>query len=636
MGGLNPVFSRRLLRFSFIFLCFSAAIVVRLSNYKFVFANFTGHLNFIDTDCYYYLRRLVHFISNFPSLMLFDVSADWPRGSWVDWPEGFLLLVGIPLKVLGVSDFRSLELGVTVVMITLGMISAVSAILLAQKVIRSFWLCLVVFILASVNFLLVRFSCLGQVDHHIVEAILPPLVLWMMYSAYGEKPVKGAQYLLAFILAFSLLLSSSSLFIFGVFHFLYAVVFGNRSNLRAFLTANFVTLIVLLPYVIWSVHLRGDPASITQPSFFHIVLIIFCTGFSAGSVAFRSKIVWFAAAFLALVSFCYIFRWPDVLVRPLLGALHYVFARGGILANVSEAAPIFRNYNEMNFDFMHLNFGYLIWALPLAWVVLLGWKKLTMHERAFFVWLSLMSIPGIFQKRFSQLIVIGFIVFLVWGTEKIASFFERRRDAVSALLASIVMLATTAPMMSYGFAPQGSPRDRVDLGASAYFLKSLDIKEEDAWNRLAGKAPVESGIWANPNMGHMLQYFTGYGVVVNSFYHDSSMREDLNIRLAKSEEELRKKFSELKLRYAILADDFMYFDMLLNIFSVSDVEIVTHQMQGGRMVPTIRMDVAQNYAWSRLMMQDWNAAGFKRLFSNRFSEPHFYTFVKGLEFTGYE
>src|SRR5690606_22024377 len=107
--------SNRVLYIAIVLSLFCLAIVIRLANFETVFTDITGHLNFIDTDNYYYLRRLAYFLVNFPDPLVFDHTADWPVGRLVDWPEGFLWLVGLPLWLIGVDTYRELEIGASII-----------------------------------------------------------------------------------------------------------------------------------------------------------------------------------------------------------------------------------------------------------------------------------------------------------------------------------------------------------------------------------------------------------------------------------------------------------------------------------------------------------------------------------------
>lgn len=623
--------NQRLIRFGILLSCFAVAVAVRISNFEFVFRDYTGHLNFIDTDCYYYLRRLVHFLTQFPNLMMFDPLSDWPEGSWVAWPEGFLLLLGIPLKIFQVSDFKGLELGVSFIMLSLGLFCCSIALMSAQRVIQNFYLCVLVFFLTSVNFLLVRFSCLGQVDHHILEATFPPLMLWLADKSFSNED-RASPYLLGFVLAFSLLISSSSLFVVGAFFSIYIFVYGRKDLQKRFLAVCATFFLLLLPYAVWSVSVRGDSGSVTHPSYFHLLLILVLTAVAWTLVQFSRWKFWLFLGSVVLSIALYLLQWPVLLMRPIYFAFDYVFGRSGVLQNVSEAAPIYKNYSELNFDFMHLNFGYLVWILPAIWVSLFFWKKWNISERAFLLSLSILSIPGVFQKRFSQLMVAGFLVFLVWVVYRIHLNFSSKWKWSSSFAAVFVLVFTCLPLLQYGFAPMGSPRDAVDQGAVSLFIKRANIKEADVWNRLSGEEKVVEGIWANPNMGHLLLYTTGYGIVTNSFYFQKGFDVDFKLRTLESEEDFRNELKKNRIRYILLADDFIFLDMQFKMHGNNNAGVISYREQDGRMRPVVQMDFVQRYAWARILMQDWETLGFEKLFSVRFNEPHFYTFVKGLRF----
>ena len=263
---------KKLSHYSLILVLLFIGAAIRLSNTNFVLVNMTGHLNFIDTDCYYYLRRFAHFVQNFPSLMIFDPIADWPTGSVVDWPEGFLLLLGIPLKLMGVDSFQSLEVSISVLMLILGLISALVIYFCSLRLMRSILSCYLVLFFACTNFLLVRFSCLGQVDHHILESLFPPLILFLSYLSFIDR-YRAASIVLGFVLAFSLSVSSSSLFVIFSFFMAYALVFGSRQNIFLFAQTIGTFFVILIPYAIWGVRSKGDPMAVTYASYFHVALM---------------------------------------------------------------------------------------------------------------------------------------------------------------------------------------------------------------------------------------------------------------------------------------------------------------------------------------------------------------------------
>ena len=628
----------KLWRFLAIGGCLIAGILFRLSNHQFVFDGFMGHMNFIDTDCYYHLRRLVHFVENFPRVMMFDPLLNWPAGGWVDWPEGFLLLLGIPLKLIGVDNFQELESGVVTQMILLGLCSAVVTMLLAERLLKSLWMPVVILFMVSVNFLLVRLSCLGQVDHHIVEAIIPPALLLLTDRVFTENKRRDRVFL-GILLAASFLISSSSLFGVGAFFALYALVYGRRENIPEFLKISGLGLFLLFGFALWSMSVRGYRGSIAHPSYFHIGLVSAFIVSAALFVRFKSRAIVVVPVILAAVCCAWIFNFPPTVMGSLKNAVSYVFNREGILAFVSEAAPIFMDYHSISFRFMNMNFGYLVFLLPLVWIFsILFWKRMVQTDQAFLLWLSLMSVPGIFQKRFSHLMVCGFIIFLGWLIMKSREVLPKINQFGWNLMTGLIVVLTIAPHLEYAwtvgsFAPSGSPRDRIDLTTVKAFVSKLDIKESDSWNRLASKSPVEWGIWANPNMGHVMTYWTGYPSLTNSFYHGEALDRDFQLRALKTEEELHRSLENEKIRYAILSDDFAYLEMLYQLRGIKDADLVRVQNVEGRRARVYQLQNIEKFAYARIVINHRDVPGFQRLFSFRFPEQHLYNFIKGIEVT---
>ncbi|MDB5037228.1 MAG: hypothetical protein JWQ35_756 [Bacteriovoracaceae bacterium] len=636
--------SRKFLQFSIFFSFLALAVVLRMSNQGFVFVPLTGHFNLIDTDCYYYLRRLVHFIANFPHIMVFDPLMDWPTGGTVDWPEGFLLILGVPLKIFGVNSFRSLEIGVSILMIGIGLACCSIIYLASGRVLKDFSIRSFALFFAACNFLLVRFSCLGQIDHHIMEAIFPPLIFYLSLKTFEEKN-KISAVLLGLVLTYSLSISSSSIFVITAFFGIYGLILGNRENFKIFSGVILVFLMTLIPYALWSIARRGGPFADNYPSFFHISLVVILALLSFLVAKFRK---WSIPILFGFVGFCfllYLVNWPPVLVFPLSAAFNYVFGKAGVLQNISEAFPIYSSYNGISLSFMHINFGYLIYVIPLAWILNFIPKKLTTAERTLFLMLSVMSVPAIAQKRFSHTMVGLFIIFLVWILNRIVEFIREydfkfklpvpvSSSFLFQLLACLLFgILTVEPVFEANFAPNGSPRDTVDLGTSKAFLDKLKMDPQEAWDRLAGKIPPSEGIWVSPNMGHMMMYYTGLGTVDNSFYHPESFDLEFKLRNIESEGDFKKELKEKKIRYIILADDWQFFELQFHLRGLPVSKFLRRDVVQGQNRTMYSMEEFMKLAWSRMLLsEDSQFEGFDRLFSVQFHENHYYNFLRGYKF----
>jgi hypothetical protein len=642
-----------LIRLGLVLICLGLAAFVRIHNKDFVLSPRTGHFNFIDTDCYYYARRLVHYIANFPNIMVFDPLLDWPRGAAVDWPEGFLLLLGFPLKMAGVSNFAQLELGISLMMIGLGLLCCLIIFNSASTIIKDINLRILLLAFAACNFLLVRFSCLGQVDHHIVEAIFPPLIFWLSLRAFENRSIASSIFL-GLLLTYSLTISSSSLFVITAFFGAYGFILGSSSNRKHFILFFLALIASLSAYAYWSVSRRGSWLADNYPSYFHVVFVSCLAALSIAVATWRRKALWLIGGAAIMGCLFHLLNWPLVLVYPLRTACDYVFGKSGVLQNVSEAFPIYASFDGVALGFMHINFGLLIYLLPFVWILNFFPKKYSTEERTLFFLLSVVSIPAIAQKRFSHLMIGLYLIYLIWLLSQLVErmrqpdFLKSRMPikcspllnqpwfpsaAVTTLICVWTLFTILIPMTLGGLAPYGSPRDAVDLGTSQVFLDKLKMDPQLAWDRLAGKVSVTEGIWANPNMGHMLLYYTGLGTVNNSFYHPQSFNLDFELRNIESTEELKKKLIENKIRYFILADDFQFFELQFQLVGKKSVRFKERRNVNGQMVTGWLMDELTKLAWVRLLTADQEVENIKRIFSVRFDERHYYTFLRGFELT---
>lgn len=593
-------------------LSLAVAFGFRLQSLSFFTRDLAGHFNFIEADCYYQLRRLVFFLQNFPKDLAFDPLSDWPTGHSVDWPVGFVWLIGLPLKLFGVKTFREVEIGASTVMVLLGLLSVYFNFLLARKLLRDSRFSILVLFLTASNFLLARFSCLGEVDHHIVEALFPPLFLLLAFKSFEERSLVASVFL-GFLCTFSLLVSSSSLFsLFCVFAS-YAYFLGNRENLNRFAVISLVFILSLFIVVRWEVLREAESFALNFPSYFHLTLaLLFSVGALCVALSKRkllTTLLMLAAFGVGSVAFS-----DSAFSVYLRAAVNYVLSESSSLVYVPEAQPIFKDSQGFNFHFIHGNFGFLFYLLPLAWFFLFS-RKFSPFERTLLLFLSLLSIPGLLQKRFSHLIVCLFFVFVAMLFEKLARHFNFRERSL-ALIFLIASVLSILPEFEQKISFGGSPRLLLDLEAAGKLIKANEIQEPEVWDRLSGKASVDGGIWLNPNMGHLFLYLTGYGVTTNAFYHPSSFDLDFKLRTAKSFEELGDLLSKNRIRYLLVSDDWR---MLMHHFE-------------WRALPPPDERTLQSFAWARLAATDEGAQNLEEVFNLESKDSYTYRRIKYYRF----
>jgi len=489
---------------------------------------------------------------------------------------------------------------------------------------------------AATNFLLIRFSCLGEVDHHILEAIFPPLFLWISLQLDSKSESRLLQLCLGCLLFFSLTVSSSSLFALGAFFVVHAFILGRPEGIkRFFVWCVLPATLLLLAYTFWFYSVRGVWLSIDHPSLFQtcVLLVLFI---AASLVIYQrprgirplvSTLVGLAAVF----TICFIVNWPVVVIGPLKSGIEYVFGKTGVLQNVGEASSIFTNYGEFNWNYIISNFGYLIFLLPLGWFALFYFKALKKEERALLLWLSLMSVPSIMQKRFSHLMLGLLLIFYVWLLRRVLSFLSQKGLRLAPMVTLLFLILTILPLLEAGLSPLGSSRDRIDGSVAKMFLDKNPMNQETVWKRLALKENVVEGFWANPNLGHMMLYITGLGAVTNSFYHGASFDLDFKLRTITSDEELLKEARLNKIRFFILADDFRFLELAYRLRGQPTKSWLRREFAEGQERLTFEIPELRKLAWVRLLTEVEKVPGFTPIFSAKALEEYYYTYIKTLK-----
>ncbi len=610
------------------------ALALRASNFQFFLRTETGHFSFFDTDCYYQLRRLVYFLENFPRVLVFDPLTDWPYGGSVDWPEGFHLLIGIPLKLMGVDSFQGLEIGACILMLFLGLIAIAaivwaSTFLLRENVDRLF-----VALFAACNFLLIRFSCLGQVDHHILEATFPPLLFGLGCLRSTSKRYPCDFLAAGLLMFFSLTVSSSSLFSIGAFFLSFVFVHGRAEDLKPFWFWMIIPLLGLLAaYTYWNHQARGVWTGLGQPGVFHLGLVLLLSLVTSLTLKFQITQKSMGIFGIVMASLCvtHILNIAPFLTSPFAQAIEYVFGKGWVLGNVGEASSIFSHFGEISFDYVIGNFTYLFFLVPIAVFGWFEWKNLSVNQKAFLIWLTVMSIPGVVQKRFAHMwlgfVLIYYVIALRYIVEKMKEKQLRLGTAFQALWLGLMIF----PLIGAGFAPLGGVRDSVDGGIVRMLKEHANLKTDEAWDRLALKTKSDEAVWANPNIGHMLLYTTGHPVMTNTYYHGDPLNLDFELRTMKFSDEFVNRLRELKFKYAIVADDFRYMELQARIRGVPTQSWVKIESfaQGDRM--TFELPVLRQWAWVRLVTDDDEVDGLKRLFTAKTNENYYYNYIRGYE-----
>lgn len=542
-------------RYFQVFVVLVLAVFARTSNWRFVFDSMESHLAFYDADSFYHLRRIAHFIQNFPNVMRFDPTADWPTGGRVDWPEGMLLLYGIPAKILGLSTHFSLELFASILTVLLGSLVCV----LAYRVSRSFFserssLPFWVAVALALNPLAVRYSALGQLDHHLMEILMSLLCVGVL-ARYSEFQSNARRELLTvgFLLSFGFLFSSSMFIPLGA---LFLVMWWkdreSGEGLNFFYLGFGLGVGLLLLANVGVVFSGRRLFTILQVSYFHVSFWFLLLGLGT---LFSSRVSWqWRLSFGALAFVVALLFWEPIL-RISSSAYEYVFTRAGALAWVGEASPVFYHFDQFDLSFVWSNFGCLFFLIGLALIPCFQ-RHLPWNERLLFGFLCLLSVPAIFQKRFTGFLIFIFILACFLGWRLLREYISHRVERLAPLIQFVVVLLLLLPFVYTGMrAPGMDPVSAQNFALLDRTLKDWEVDAREAWLRLGSPNEVKSAAWVPTNWGHAVQYWSGYGVISNSYFHGRAMKEDLNLRTLSELPKLLESLQMKSVSYVLLVDE---------------------------------------------------------------------------------
>lgn len=596
---------------SFALICLG--FVLRMSNFEEVQANFFGHLNFYDPDSYYYLRQLEYFLKNFPAILHFDPLLDWPRGMRNPWPEGFLWFLSIPVKLVGLSSGRSMELAVNFLIMFWGIVLCLCYFWLSKllEISREYRLLLLFLLICSPAF--IRYSCMGQIDHHLLEFFFPALFFGLYLKASQAKSL-WPWILLGLSMSFSLLVSSAALFCIGALYFV-TFIFKDKATIKAVLIMSLSCLGSLLPYVIWKQTYLSEPFALAFPSYFHISLIaglgLFAWLWHFGK---RSRLVLGALLLVCFLISMFLQNLP--VVQGLKSALGYVFG-AGIVSQVTEAQPLFFRFGELDLSYVFSYFGYLFFLFPAAcWLL---WKENKPHWRSFLVYSLILLVPVLFQKRFSHLFSGLYFIILVGGLECFFSLYREKVIRLRAFLLAGFVGLILLPGFHYGFSPNFTAQHRVDFSVLKVFQSRLSER-----SLAALQEDQDTGILAPTNLGHSLLYVTKFGTVTGPFYPIQGLQLDFQLRSTDDPGHFMKLLRENQIRYVFVTNDFQYFEVLHDILGIKKDYLFFKNSASQKVFD---LNVLDKFVWFRLLQGEM-IEGVTDFAGLQMPEQHFYNQVR--------
>jgi asparagine N-glycosylation enzyme membrane subunit Stt3 len=602
-------------------------IIVRVSNYRDVFANFVGHLNFYDPDSYFQLRRLAYFLQNFPKTMLFDPLSAWPEGTMVHWSPAFVWIYGGILKIFSVDTYRSLELGASFLSILSGLGLGYFAYKLTFRLSKNYSLALLSLLFFMVGGAYVRHSCLGQVDHHILEAYFSLATLFFSIAWLQDEKRKYAC-LVGLHLGLGLLLTPACLFN------LAAVAVSLLFFKPKFLLQTFLLCFVPASLYAAVAFNQATLNPVLHISPFHLSLI--AASFGGVWLRWWRPKYFVVGVFLGLLLLAgeLLFSWRFPLLSSFADSIRYLFG-ASILQNVIEAQPLFFRFGVLDWHFPFSNLGYLAFLAPLAPFALFRWKRMSREMQIFFVFLIFFMFIGLVQKRFTHYLAGPFFIGLSLLMGALMSLMKEKGLRISWTLPLVFISCMAFPMMKYGFAPGLGQSHQVDLTILTTFSKLAKDDFSDSWERLGQSEAPEWGIWSNPNMGHMLSYVTGRGVLTDSFYHYKAFKRDFSLRTQESDEELHKLAKDLKLKYLFVLNDVQYFNALHRSLGKDDSYLmIRNESDPNAMVYDLGM--LERFAWFRLLVKEDEKELFEEIIRVHVPANHFYNQARIYKHSGFD
>lgn len=581
-------------------LIFIFGIAVRFETWKFYIADLFGHLNFFDPDSFYQLRRVAYFVQNFPHTLRFDRLADWPNGSWVDWPDALVWFVGLPLRILGLRSFRSVEISASTTMIFFALLFSYFQYRLGSALTKSKWIGLVAMLFVLLHPFLVQYSALGRFDHHIVEFGFVSLATWLIFK-FDQSGKAFYLSILGLLSYVGLNFSSSFLFVIGFGILCLALLSCSYRFWLYFLLSLLVPLVV---QSIWNWHQFGFLLRIDFPSFFHAISILGFAGL-IGLLSYarqKKKLISTICVLLALAGCLLVMSYfkllDESIIRIWKFPFEYVFGRSGSLVRINEAQPLLFYHGEFDWRGLIRVFGILGLAFPYVFYKFINWKRFCAFEKIVFLGFVVYSILAFSQRRFSPMLIpfCGLVFCLM-----LSDLFHLLSGQTRVLRAAILSLSIFLflyPGFKAGFVGFDPESKQLDYSIVASTRKSLGRSDDEVFKYLGRAQAEDLAIASNPNLGHMLEYVTGVGVGSNSFFHGSGLRQDYELRLKTSDKDLLEFLKDRKFSHLLILDDFRYFEFLSKMFD-GDGDFF-EKLEGDSRI--YRLDVLSKYAFYRWMI----------------------------------
>lgn len=519
---------------------YCAALATRLVWWPRVFSD-RGPIAPQGADEYYHLRRIVHAVENFPEVLEFDSTVNFPQGGEIVWPPLFDFAVAALAKLLGAQT--SLEIVAIAMWVppVLGVLLVLTALWIATRAFgwTAGWIAGALLAVLPGAF---RTSQLGMVDHHVAAALFSALLFGLAMAVARQPPglawprvavalgLCGAAFQLTWMGALLPLALLQALAALWILHAPSAAVAVSRAqHVGAALT---LMALALFPFAWgreWSQFDALSPLVLTS---FHPLWFG-----GTGLVCLSLAGLWRRAEFAASVGR----RWLSGAVCGALGFAAVVVAAGDPSMALDTAAgwfrqdeayqhfveelrPFFREVNGSRVAGPERQLTRLIYATPLL-LLWLGWRARAQRRADWwllFVWCAAAALATFDQQRFLNSLCAPFAV--AWGAG-LASFsslaatrfaqLSPARRIAAFVVASSVSVWIAAPSIELISARARVWREGAAAPTTAVYPRVRAYRQAALWLRenspaTAGtrrpEATPEYGVVANWSFGHLLRF----------------------------------------------------------------------------------------------------------------------------------
>lgn len=486
----------------------------------------------IDPDGLYHLRRLERtHVEGWPVAER-DTAMNYPEGANIPWPPYYTYFLNAFLGPLAPEDEAQrrefFERSASKIPLILGILTSLLVALAARRIggAHAGWLAGTYH---ALTFGSVHYSIPGLVDHHAWVALLAGAMFWLLSEALQGDGWTSSKSALGFGAAIGLLAGlnlgswvASLIFLLEVQLVLAVLLFENarRPLLRLpefGMALHGAALLALFPAV-WTSPWKADfPWMVVNLSWFHLWYLVL--GFliflpfrwlSVQSIWWRRYPLVVSGGLLFLGAVLFLIG-----VGPAAGireGFAWVSRADRFMAGIAESEPLIGGNPQLPGAFEWMGFGILL--VPVVWGCGV-WHFIRKRERTFLPWLvflPLLFVQALLQRRFADVLAVPMAVVLAWGIVQMPIFLRLpRRSKLPLSLFVALLLQGPSLLSTYDRLAHRSaePTSTANWLNGAYRLEHEWLREFTS--------PGDYAVLSDWDQGHALEWVAQRNSVATNF-----------------------------------------------------------------------------------------------------------------------